>query len=49
MCIRDSHTSVHVDPWQTVKLQFDYNFYMQDAQEQRGIDRLAAIVNITAN
>lgn len=43
------HTSVHVDPWQTVKLQFDYNFYMQDAQEQRGIDRLAAIVNITAN
>ncbi|MCD7908733.1 MAG: hypothetical protein LUH04_13830 [Clostridium sp.] len=44
-----SRTSVHVEPWQTVKLKFDYNFYMQDAQEQRGADRLAAIVNIKAD
>ena len=42
-------TSVHVEPFQTVRLRFDYNFYMQDAQEQRGEDRLAAIVNIKAD
>ena len=42
-------TSVHVEPFQTVRLRFDYNFYMQDAQEQRGEDRLAAIVNIRAD
>ena len=29
-----------------VDLTFDYNFYMQNAQEQRGDDRLAAIVHI---
>ena len=42
-------TSIHVEPFQTVRLRFDYNFYMQDAQEQRGVDRLAAIVNIEAD
>ena len=30
-------------------LTFDYNFYMQNAQEQRGKDRLAAIVHILAD
>ena len=40
-------TSVHVEPFQTVRLRFDYNFYMQNAREQRGEDRLAAIVHIT--
>ena len=43
------HTEISVEPWQTVYLDFDYNFYMQNAQEQRGADRLAAIVNITAD
>ena len=28
-------------------MEFDYNFYMQNAREQRGEDRLAAIVHIT--
>ena len=37
------------DPWQMVHLTFDYNFYMQNAQEQRGKDRLAAIVHILAD
>ena len=36
------------DPWQMVHLTFDYNFYMQNAMEQRGEDRLAAIVHISA-
>lgn len=35
-------------PWQLVHLTFDYNFHMQNAQEQRGEDRLAAIVHISA-
>lgn len=35
-------------PWQLVHLTFDYNFYMQNAMEQRGEDRLAAIVHISA-
>ncbi len=43
------HTEISAEPWQTVYLEFDYNFYMQNAQEQRGADRLAAIVNITAD
>lgn len=43
------HTVISAEPCQTVNLEFSYNFYMQNAQEQRGTDRLAAIVNITAN
>lgn len=42
------NATLQVEPWQMVKLSFDYNFYMQDAKEQRGTDRLAAIVHITA-
>ncbi len=42
-------TVISAEPGQTVYLEFDYNFYMQNAQEQRGTDRLAAIVNITAD
>lgn len=38
---------VEAEPWQMVQLTFEYNFYMQNAQEQRGEDRLAAIVHIT--
>ena len=40
--------TIHAQPWQQVHLSFDYNFYMQNAQEQRGGDRLAAIVHMTA-
>ena len=40
--------SIDAEPWQMVELEFDFNFYMQNAQEQRGEDRLAAIVHILA-
>lgn len=40
-------TSIQAEPWQLVQMKFDYNFYMQNAREQRGEDRLAAIVHIT--
>lgn len=43
------NTSIQAEPWQMVHLDFSYNFYMQGAKEQRGKDRLAAIVHITAN
>lgn len=51
MDIRSSvtKTTIYGDPWETIKLRFDYNFYMQNAQEQRGADRLTAIVYIKAN
>lgn len=39
-------TSIEAEPWQMVHLEFSYNFYMQDAQEQRGDERLAAIVQM---
>lgn len=42
------NTTIEAEPWQMVRLQFDYNFYMQNAQEKRGVDRLAAIVHMTA-
>jgi len=41
------NTTLQAEPWQLVHLEFDYNFYMQNAREQRGEDRLAAIVHIT--
>jgi hypothetical protein len=37
---------IQAEPWQLVHLKFDYNFYMQNAGEQRGEDRLAALVHI---
>ena len=42
------NTTIEAEPWQMVHLTFDYNFYMPNAQEQRGDDRLAAIVHMTA-
>lgn len=42
------HAAIDAEPWQMVHLTFNYNFYMQNAQEQRGMERLAAIVHITA-
>ena len=41
------NTTIQAEPWQMVHLTFEYNFYMQNAQEQRGEDRLAAIVHMT--
>lgn len=41
------NTTIQAEPWQTVHLTFEYNFFMQNAQEQRGEDRLAAIVHLT--
>lgn len=43
-----NNTTIEAEPWQMVHLTFDYNFYMPNAQEQRGDDRLAAIVHMTA-
>ena len=40
--------TIEAEPWQMVHLTFEYNFYMHNAQEQRGKDRLAAIVHMTA-
>lgn len=37
-----------VSPWQMVELEFECNFYMQNAQEQRGEEKLATILHITA-
>lgn len=42
-------TSIQAEPWQMVHLDFNCNFYMQGAKEQRGKDRLAAIVHMTAH
>lgn len=40
---------LETDPYRVVHLKFENNFYMQNALEQRGINRLAVIVNITAD
>ena len=29
------NTTIQAEPWQTVHLTFEYNFFMQNAQEQR--------------
>lgn len=36
-------------PYQTVTLRFETNFFVMDAQEQRGDRRLAVIMNMTAD
>lgn len=41
-------TTIEAEPWQMVRLEFACNFHMQNAQEQRGEERLAAIVRINA-
>ena len=37
---------IQAEPWQLVPLKFDYNFYTQDAGEQRSSCRLATLVQI---
>ncbi len=41
--------TLETDPFRTVELDFENNFYLKDAQEQRGEKRLSLIVNITAD
>ena len=43
------YVSLQAVPYQTVELEFENNFYLEDALEQRGEDRLSIIVNITAD
>ncbi len=40
---------IETEPYQIVSLEFENNFYMQNAQEQRGEKRLAVIMEITAD
>ena len=44
--LKDSvvETQIQATPWEHVTLNFSYNFYMQNAGEQRGEERLAALV-----
>ena len=37
---------IQAEPWQLVHLKFDYNFYTQDAREQRSDSKLATLVHI---
>lgn len=41
--------SLQVRPYQVVRLRFETNFYVPDAQEQRGERKLAAILRLTAD
>lgn len=41
--------SLQEEPYETVTLEFETNFYVPDAQEQRGARKLAAILNMTAD
>ncbi len=40
---------IQAEPYQIVSLEFKNNFYMQNAQEQRGEKRLAVLLEITAD
>ncbi len=43
------YISLETKPYRTVELKFANNFYLEDAQEQRGEDRLSLIVNFTTD
>ena len=43
------YASLQVEPYRMVELEFENNFYLEEAVEQRGEDRLALIVNMTAD
>ncbi len=42
-------TDIQVEPYKTVILEFQTNFYVPDAREQRGKDRLALLLTLTAD
>lgn len=43
------HEQIRVEPYDTVELKFENNFYLADAQEQRGEKRFSMIVNMRAD
>ena len=43
------YPKIETEPYQIVDLEFEHNFYMQNAQEKRGEDKLAVIVEIEAD
>ncbi len=44
-----THVQLEVKPYDIVELDFENNFYLQDAQEQRGEKRFSMMVQITAD
>lgn len=44
-----THLDLQTDPYDIVELDFENNFYLPDAQEQRGEKRFSMIVQITAD
>ncbi len=44
-----SHTVIEVRPYETVTLDFKTNFYVPDAREQRGKQRLAVVLGMKAD
>lgn len=44
-----ANVQIQAAPYDTVELGFENNFYLKDAQEQRGEKRFSMIVNITAD
>lgn len=43
------YQDIKAEPYQIIELEFCHNFYMQDAKEQRGTDRLAVLMEIRAD
>ena len=41
-----TYFNIKKEPFAITKLKFNYNFYLPDAQEQRGEDKFSMIVNI---
>lgn len=44
-----THIDLEAKPYDIVELDFENNFYLEDAQEQRGEKRFSMIVQITSN
>lgn len=45
----DPEVSLELQPFETVNLRFETNFYVPDAREQRGERRLAVLMSLTAD
>lgn len=45
----DPEVSLELQPFETVNLRFETNFYVLDAREQRGERRLAVLMSLTAD
>ncbi|MCI9146794.1 MAG: hypothetical protein HFG73_00795 [Hungatella sp.] len=44
-----THVDLKTRPYEIVELDFEHNFYLEDAQEQRGEKRFSMMVEITAD